>query len=132
VSFIVNKSFFLYTFTSQSSQPSCIPIPIRRLRCGSLGVHLYTEVDFEWDPAKAKSNYRKHGVRFADAVAALEDENAISVSDDSEDEERWVSIGMDALARIVVVVYTWRGENLRLISARPATPSESRQYEEGL
>jgi uncharacterized protein len=87
---------------------------------------------FEWDPAKAKSIYRKHGVRFADAVAALEDENAISVRDASEDEERWVSIGIDGLARLVVVVYTWRGENIRLISVRLATPVESRQYEEGL
>jgi uncharacterized DUF497 family protein len=87
---------------------------------------------FEWDPAKAKSNYRKHGVRFADAVAAMEDDNAISVRDESEDEERWVSIGMDALARLTVVVHTWRRENIRLISARLATPSESRQYEEGL
>ncbi len=63
---------------------------------------------FEWDPAKAKSNYRKHGVLFADAVAALEDENAISVRDASEDEERWVSIGMDALARLLVVVLVAR------------------------
>lgn len=87
---------------------------------------------FEWDPAKAKSNYRKHGVRFADAVAALEDENAVSVRDEVEDEERWVSIGIDALARLLVVVYAWRGENIRLISARLATPSETQQYQESL
>lgn len=87
---------------------------------------------FVWDPAKAKSNYRKHGVRFADAVAALEDDDAISIRDESEDEERWVSIGMDALARLIVVVYTWRGENIRIISARLANTGESRQYVEGL
>ncbi len=87
---------------------------------------------FEWDPAKAKSNYRKHGVRFADAVAALEDENAVSVRDEVEDEERCVSIGIDALARLLVVVYAWRGENIRLISARLATPSETQQYQESL
>jgi len=45
-------------------------------------------------------------------------------------EERWITIGMDTLSRIVVVIYTWRGESIRLISARPATPHERRQYEE--
>lgn len=82
------------------------------------------------DPAKARSNLRKHGLHFADAVSALEDEQAISIRDDSEDEERWITIGMDCVARLLVVVYTWRGEEIRLISARPATPRESRQYEE--
>jgi uncharacterized DUF497 family protein len=85
----------------------------------------------EWDPAKARSNFRKHGIRFADAVLALEDERAISVRDETEGEERWITIGMDGLARLLVVVYTWRVEELRLISARPATPRERRQYEEG-
>lgn len=85
----------------------------------------------EWDPAKAKSNLRKHGIHFADAVSALEDERAISVRDEGEDEERWITIGMDCLARLLVVVYTWRDEETRLISARKATPNESRQYEEG-
>jgi uncharacterized DUF497 family protein len=82
----------------------------------------------EWDPAKARSNLRKHGIRFADAVSALEDEGAISVRDEREDEERWITIGMDSLARILVVVYTWRDEQMRLISARLATPREGRQY----
>jgi hypothetical protein len=76
----------------------------------------------EWDPAKARVNYRKHGVHFADALTALEDARAISVRDEQEDEERWITVGMDALARVVVVVYTWRGNQIRLISARPATP----------
>jgi uncharacterized DUF497 family protein len=64
-------------------------------------------------------------------VTALEDESAISVRDEREDEERWITIGMDSLARILVVVYTWRKEQIRLISARLATRTESRQYEEG-
>jgi uncharacterized protein len=85
----------------------------------------------EWDPAKARANLRKHGIRFADAVTALEDGSAISVRDEREDEARWITIGMDSSARILVVVYTWRGEQLRLISARLATRRESRQYEEG-
>jgi uncharacterized DUF497 family protein len=85
----------------------------------------------EWDPAKARANLRKHGVHFADAVTPLEDARAISVRDETEDEERWITIGVDSLARILVVVYTWRDEQIRLISARPATRSESPQYEEG-
>jgi len=84
----------------------------------------------EWDPLKARSNSRKHGVQFADAVSALEDENGITVRDERGDEERWVTIGMDALARVLVVVYTWRNEEPRLISARKATPAECRQYRE--
>ena len=89
-------------------------------------------MESEWDPAKAKANLRKHGVRFADAVTALEDARTISVRDEGQDEERWTSIGMDSLGRILVVVYTWRDERVRLISARPATRREARQYEEGI
>ena len=89
-------------------------------------------MEAEWDPAKARVNLRKHGVRFADAVTALEDARAISVRDDEENEERWISIGMDALGRILVVVYTWRDKRTRLISARPATRREARQYEKGI
>ena len=79
-------------------------------------------MESEWDPAKARVNLRKHGVRLADAVTALRDEG--------QDEERWISI--DTLGRILVVVYTWRDERVRLISARPATRGEARQYEEGI
>ena len=68
--------------------------------------------------SKARANLHKHGINFADAVTALEDEKAISVRDENEDEERWITIGMDSLARILVVVYTWRDEQIRLISAR--------------
>ena len=93
-------------------------------------VHWYTAMAPQWDPAKARTNLRKHGVRFADAVTALEDEKAISIRDEDEDEDRWVAIGMDSLARILVVVFTWRDEEVRMISARPATRRESRQYQE--
>jgi uncharacterized DUF497 family protein len=89
-------------------------------------------MESEWDPAKARANLRKHGIRFADAVTALEDARGISVRDEGQDEERWISIGMDTLGRILVVVYTWRDERVRLISARPATRREARQYEEGI
>nr|AUN35896.1 hypothetical protein [uncultured bacterium] len=85
----------------------------------------------EWDPAKAQQNLRKHGVSFADAVTALEDERALTDRDvSSDDEERWVSMGIDGEGRVLVVVYTWRGENLRLISARNATRGERRAYGE--
>jgi uncharacterized protein len=87
-------------------------------------------MEAEWDPAKAKANLRKHGVRFADAVTALEGESAISVRDERADEERWISIGADSLDRVLVVVYTWRGERARLISARTATRREAQQYHE--
>jgi uncharacterized DUF497 family protein len=89
-------------------------------------------MEAEWDPAKARANLRKHGVRFADAVTALGDARAMSIRDDGPDEERWTTIGMDSLGRILVVVYTWREERVRLISARPATRGEARQYEEGI
>ena len=85
--------------------------------------------DVEWDPDKAAANADKHGVDFADAATALHDERAITVRDDSEDEERFVTIGMDALGRVLVVVYAWRDDRPRLISARPATARERRNYE---
>jgi uncharacterized DUF497 family protein len=88
--------------------------------------------DFEWDRGKEASNVRKHGIRFADAVSVLEDDRAITVSDDSIDEERWVTIAMDALGRVLVVVYAWRGAKIRIISARRATARESWLYQENL
>ena len=84
---------------------------------------------FEWDKSKAKQNREKHGISFADTFAVFEDPNALTVEDMREDEQRFVTIGMDAFGRIVVVVYTWRGANVRIISARKATRHEVRQYE---
>ena len=95
-------------------------------------VHLYTVTTFEWDPRKAASNVRKHGIRFADAVLALEDDHAITVREDADDEERRVTIGMDAIARILVVAYTWRGNSIRIISARSATSTENSHYMENI
>jgi hypothetical protein len=90
---------------------------------------LYTVV-FDWDPRKAASNARKHGVRFADAVPVLEDDRAVTVRDEAYGEERWVTIGTDAIGRVLVVVYVWRGGDIRIISARPASPGEAREYRE--
>ena len=75
-------------------------------------------MEFEWDPAKARENLRVHGVNFAVAAGVLEDENALTIEDiDAEGEQRFRILGMDGLGRLLVVVYTYRGENIRLISA---------------
>jgi len=87
-----------------------------------------TRVEFEWDSKKALSNLKKHGIDFADAVSVLEDERAITIPDEHPFEERFVTIGMDALGRILVVVYTWRRDRIRIISARKATAKEINQY----
>ena len=87
---------------------------------------------FAWDPKKAASNARKHGIRFADAISVLEDDHAITLRDEAYGEERWVTIAMDAFGRVLVVVYTWRGDSIRIISARAATQGESRQYMENI
>lgn len=89
-------------------------------------------MSYEWDPKKSASNLRKHGIDFADAIYALEDDLALTLEDDHPDEQRFITIGADALARVLVVVYTFRGETIRIISAREATPRERRQYSEGL
>lgn len=84
---------------------------------------------FEWDAKKAASNLRNHGVDFSDAVGVLFDDLALTVEDDRSDERRFVTLGADTLGRIPVVVYTWRSDAIRLVSARKATRRERRQYE---
>lgn len=84
----------------------------------------------QWDSDKAAANLRKHGVDFADAETALHDEMAMTMPDDSSDDERFVTLGTDALGRVLVVVYEWRDDDVRLISARKASRSERRQYED--
>ena len=83
--------------------------------------------DADWDARKAASSLKKHRVDFADAASVLYDERALTIQDDDEEEERYVTIGIDVLGRVLVVVYTWRGDRLRLISARLATTQERRQ-----
>ena len=87
-------------------------------------------MDFEWNPGKAEVNRRKHGVDFADAVGVFEDLYALSRSDPFPAEERVATLGRDLLDRLIVVVWTWRGDKIRLISARRATPRERRRYAE--
>ena len=86
-------------------------------------------MSFEWDKHKAETNRRKHGVDFADAVSVFEDAFALTLEESRATEERFITLGMDSYGRILVVVYTWRGDNIRVISARRATRSEHRQYE---
>jgi len=86
-----------------------------------------------WDPKKARANYLKHGVRFSDAEGALFDPSAISQEDEAaRGEERHISVGMDHLGRIVVIVYAYRGNDIRIISARRATRREREQYAKGI
>jgi uncharacterized protein len=87
--------------------------------------------NFEWDVQKARANWLKHGVAFSDAVTALEDVRALTIEDDTPDEQRFITIGSDALGRLLVVVYTYRADAIRIISARKATQGEIRIYQEG-
>jgi uncharacterized protein len=86
-------------------------------------------VRYEWDERKARSNLGKHGVDFADAVAVLEDELALTILDEEAAERRFITIGEDSLRRILVVVFTERANRIRIISARKATRLERLQYE---
>lgn len=85
--------------------------------------------EFEWDPTKAATNYHKHGVYFADAVGVFNDDLAITIEDASTNEERFKTLGVDFLGRVLVVVYTYRGDTIRLISAREATARQRATYE---
>lgn len=86
---------------------------------------------YQWNRDKAKANIRKHGIDFADAVSVFSDNLAITIPDERFDEEQFVTIGIDAFGRVLVVVYTLRNDEIRLISARKATRHEQQQYEEG-
>jgi uncharacterized DUF497 family protein len=86
-----------------------------------------------WDPIKARANLKKHGVRFPEAEHVLFDPLAATRGDESlSSERRFVTVGADFRCRIIVVVYSFENEALRIISARYATPRERRQYEEGV
>ncbi|SBT06707.1 conserved hypothetical protein [Candidatus Accumulibacter aalborgensis] len=87
-------------------------------------------MDIEFDPAKAKSNLAKHKVSFAHAEQALRDPMAVTIEDpDAEGEQRFVTLGMDALGRVLVVVHSPRESRTRLISARKASKGEAEQYD---
>jgi len=90
---------------------------------------------FEWDPAKAAKNFRKHGISFDEAVTVFKDPLALIFDDEghSEDEHREIIIGMSTLRRILLVCFVERIENtIRIISARSATRTEINDYEENV
>ena len=88
---------------------------------------------FSWTSGKAAKNRLKHGVDFADAVIALEDENALTVEDCGHDEQRFKSLGLGPGLKILFVVHAQRGEDcIRIISARKADRSEIKQYYHGI
>lgn len=90
-------------------------------------------MDINWDPKKAETNYRKHKIRVSDAETVLFDPIALTVDDqDVDQEKRFVTVGSDALGRVLVVVYTYRADSIRIISARKATPRERKYYEKGI
>ena len=86
----------------------------------------------EWDPRKAKSNLRKHGVSFEEAATVLSDPMAATGTDPdhSISEERYITFGLSEKGRLVVVSHTERGEIIRIISARKASKGERELYEE--
>lgn len=86
---------------------------------------------FEWNQDKATRNIKKHGVSFDEAVSVFWDEHALLIKDTehSEDEHRFILLGVSEKLRILVVVHCERGESIRIISARPATRMERKQYE---
>jgi uncharacterized protein len=87
---------------------------------------------FEWDPNKAKENLEIHGVSFGEAGTAFRDALSLTIYDPlhSEEEDRFVLLGSSHQDRLLVVVHTVRGDNIRLISARKASKKERKQYEE--
>ncbi len=86
---------------------------------------------FEWDWKKAESNARKHGVTFAEAMTVFGDPLELAIADPhhSQGEFRFLSIGLSAAGRLLVVAYAEREGRTRIINAREATPRERRQYE---
>jgi uncharacterized DUF497 family protein len=88
-------------------------------------------MDFEWSSAKAKANLLQHRVDFADAAISFYDQRALTILDpDSEGEERFLTVAMDGRGRILVTSFTFRGDTIRIISSRKASPGERRHYGE--
>ena len=89
-------------------------------------------MEFEWDPKKNEANIRKHGVTFSEAATVFSDVLSITVPDPdhSQEEGRYIIIGMSGQNRLVMVAHMERGECIRIISARELTRSEKRSYEE--
>ena len=87
---------------------------------------------FEWDPEKARRNKATHKITFEEAASVFGDPLSITIEDPAHSaiENRYITLGRSLTGRIMVVIHTDRGDNIRVISARPATRSELKQYEE--
>ncbi|MFH7028741.1 MAG: BrnT family toxin [Heteroscytonema crispum UTEX LB 1556] len=90
------------------------------------------ELGFEWHEEKAKENLRKHGIRFEEAKTVFNDPFSITIADSehSVEEERYIDIGLSINGQLLVVVYTERQSNIRIISCRKATKAERQVYEQ--
>ena len=90
-------------------------------------------MEFEWDPAKATANEQKQGVTFEEAASVFGDPLAVTFYDPkhSDDEDRYLTIGLSAAGRIILLSHTDRGDAVRIISAREATSAERKGYEDG-
>ena len=102
-----------------------------------MGVKMTINYNFEWDPGKARDNRAKHNVSFDEAATVFKDPRALSIFDQghSEDEERWITMGISENGRLLVVAHTFRPEGkaavmIRIISSRKATKQETREYGE--
>ena len=92
----------------------------------------YKDIRFEWDVEKAYANYKKHGVEFRTAVEMFFDPFLMALDERIEEGEmRHHAVGMTKNWQILFVAFVWRGDDIRLISARLATNSERKQYERG-
>ena len=89
-------------------------------------------IQFEWDVSKASINQKKHGISFDEAKTVFYDENAVIINDPehSDDEERFVLLGISSISRVLVVIHCYRKKDkvIRIISARKATNKETAQY----
>jgi len=95
-------------------------------------LYLYLDQTFEWDRVKAARNAIKHQVRFPEAASVFFDERALFEPDldHSDEEERYIVLGYSIRERMLLVVHVLRGERIRILSARQATPNERRRYDE--
>ena len=86
-------------------------------------------MSIHFDPVKAAINLQKHGVHFAEAEMVLRDQMALTIEDpDTAGEQRWITMGADSMARILLVVYTYRSDQARVISVRKASRQEREKY----
>jgi uncharacterized protein len=89
-------------------------------------------VNFEWDPAKANKNHRKHGVSFPESTSVFGDPLAVTFPDPDHStfEQRFITVGLSSAGRVLIVSHADRNDRLRIISARKATGRERKRYEE--